>query len=105
MILSTIDTLPARAEDGEQEAHLIALACSPCPEGQAILRRLCQHKGGARFRGDTPTLFQPGMTPVFFSTLRTVSWLTCSTESSSTSRSAKSRKVQRACPAGQELQK
>ena len=25
----------ARALDGEQEAHLIALACSPCPQGQA----------------------------------------------------------------------
>jgi transposase len=25
----------ARALDGEQEAHLIALSCSPCPEGQA----------------------------------------------------------------------
>jgi len=25
----------SRALDGEQEAHLIALACSPCPEGQA----------------------------------------------------------------------
>lgn len=25
----------ARALDGEQEAHLIALTCSPCPEGQA----------------------------------------------------------------------
>src|SRR5260370_12789308 len=25
----------ARALDGEQEAHLIALACSPCPVGQA----------------------------------------------------------------------
>lgn len=23
------------ALDGEQEAHLIALSCSPCPEGQA----------------------------------------------------------------------
>ncbi len=25
----------ARALDGEQEAHLIALSCSPCPAGQA----------------------------------------------------------------------
>lgn len=25
----------ARALDGEQEVHLIALSCSPCPEGQA----------------------------------------------------------------------
>ena len=25
----------ARALDGEQEAHLIALACCPCPQGQA----------------------------------------------------------------------
>lgn len=25
----------ARALDGEQEAHLIALSCSPCPSGQA----------------------------------------------------------------------
>ena len=25
----------ARALDGEQEAHLIALSCSPCPDGQA----------------------------------------------------------------------
>ena len=25
----------AHALDGEQEAHLIALSCSPCPEGQA----------------------------------------------------------------------
>ncbi len=25
----------ARALDGEQEAHLIALSCSPCPVGQA----------------------------------------------------------------------
>jgi transposase len=25
----------SRALDGEQEAHLIVLACSPCPEGQA----------------------------------------------------------------------
>jgi Homeodomain-like domain len=25
----------ARALDGEQEAHLIALTCSPCPDGQA----------------------------------------------------------------------
>ncbi len=25
----------ARALDGEQKAHLIALSCSPCPEGQA----------------------------------------------------------------------
>jgi transposase len=25
----------SRALDGEQEAHLIALACSPCPDGQA----------------------------------------------------------------------
>src|ERR1700730_8736144 len=25
----------ARALDGEQEAHLIALSCSPCPPGQA----------------------------------------------------------------------
>ena len=25
----------ARALDGEQEAHLLALSCSPCPAGQA----------------------------------------------------------------------
>ena len=25
----------SRALDGEQEAHLIALSCSPCPDGQA----------------------------------------------------------------------
>lgn len=34
-----------RALDGEQEAHLIALACSPCPNGQArwTLRLLTSH--------------------------------------------------------------
>jgi hypothetical protein len=32
----------ARVLDGEQEAHLIALSCGPCPDGQArwTLRRL-----------------------------------------------------------------
>jgi len=35
----------ARALDGEQEAHLIALSCSPCPQGQArwTLRLLANH--------------------------------------------------------------
>jgi AraC-like DNA-binding protein len=35
----------AQALDGEQEAHLIALSCSPCPAGQArwTLRLLAGH--------------------------------------------------------------
>src|SRR5258708_29186477 len=36
------------------------------------------HKGRTRLRGDTPALFQPRLEFGFFSTLRTVSWLTCS---------------------------
>ncbi|WP_373323758.1 helix-turn-helix domain-containing protein [Dictyobacter formicarum] len=34
---SQVDNTQTRARtlDGEQEAHLIALSCSPCPQGQA----------------------------------------------------------------------
>jgi AraC-like DNA-binding protein len=43
----------ARALEGEQEAHLIALSCSPAPEGQARLPAAAarQSYGGIGLRG------------------------------------------------------
>src|SRR5439155_6797425 len=58
------------------------------------------HERPARLRRDHPLLPLPGLELVFFSTRRTVWYETASTTSSSTSRSAKSRRLQRACPSG-----
>src|SRR5512143_698947 len=59
---------------------------------------------GVGFRGNAPLHFQPGLEFVFLSTCRTVSYDTVSTSSSSTIRSANSRKLHRLRPVGGVLQ-
>src|SRR5438552_986272 len=58
------------------------------------------HELGVLLRWDAPALDQPRLEPVCFKTWRTVSYDTDSTTSSATSRSAKSRNVQRLWPSG-----
>src|SRR5512147_1313320 len=74
----------------------------PLVDVQYVLHRTDEL--GISFRGNTPLHFQPRLEFVFLSTCRTVSCDTMSTYASSTSRSAKSRKVPRLRPTGGVLQ-
>src|SRR5579872_2993203 len=71
---------------------------SPDIDGQHIFHASDKLRIG--FRSDTPLLFEPGLEFVFFSTCRTVSWLTASTSPTLTSLCANKRKLHRPSPSG-----
>src|SRR5512143_3062794 len=76
----------------------MGLIRGPLVDLQHVLHRT--DKLGIGFRWNTPLRFQPRLQFVFFNTCRTVSYDTVSTYSSSTIRSANSRKVHRFRPSG-----